>query len=309
MAIKITKHLEKLAKRSQAVQKQYYPSLYEKKFSIACLEDPFQEDTKYTKMPGLVHKYPHRVLILLTGSCAAYCRFCTRRRHTLNGAQYKLSRKEIANIAKYLRDNNTVNEIIISGGDPLTCIPEILLLIKLAEKIKNIKIIRIHTRMPVADPQNIPEKLFSALKKIKNKSIYVLVHFEHPDEITPQTLKALRKFRESGAILLSQSVFLKGINDSYKTLFELFNRLSEIGVIAYMIGHCDKVKGVEHFIVPIEKEIEIMTELRKNISGIAFPNHVIDAPEGCGKIIVPGNFWDFDRKKFRDFHGKEIGMY
>ena len=136
-----------------------------------------------------------------------------------------------------------------------------------------------------------------------------MVHFEHPHEITPDTIEAIRSLQKAGAVVLSQSVFLKGINDSYDVLFALFNGLVEIGVRPYIIGHCDLVKGAEHFIVPLEKEIKIMTQLRKNISGIAFPVHVIDSPNGCGKVTVPQNFWDFKKKDFLDFNDKKIKTY
>ncbi|HOL53996.1 MAG TPA: lysine 2,3-aminomutase, partial [Candidatus Paceibacterota bacterium] len=134
---------------------------------------------------------------------------------------------------------------------------------------------------------------------------YVGIHFEHPDELTPETIKACEKLRKAGAILYSQSVFLKGVNDSYEVLYELFSRLIEIGVKPYYLYRCDPVQGIEHFRVPFEKEIKIATQLRKNLSGLAWPTYVIDTPNGNGKIPVPLEFWQFDKKEFKDFLGKK----
>ena len=150
--------------------------------------------------------------------------------------------------------------------------------------------------------------MLTSFKKITRQPLYFSIHFEHPDELTPPTIKAIRQIRQTGAILLSQSVFLKGINDSYEVLKELFTRISELGIRPYYIYHCDPTIGVEHFIVPLKKEVEIMTKLRANLSGIACPLHVIDAPSGSGKIPVPMDFWVFDQSRFRDFDGKSLSV-
>lgn len=306
MEFKITKHLEKLAKKSLPIQKQFYPDKKEGKHSDAAKEDPFQEDNKYCKSKGFIHKYSKRALILLTTECAANCRFCTRRRNS--GKQEKINKNDIGVILRYLHANKKINEIIFSGGDPLTE-PEMLeYAIKKLSALKQIKIIRIHTRIPVSDPQRVNNDLVGVLKKIQ-QALYIAVHFEHPHELTAETINAIKLLRSTGATILSQSVFLKGINDSYDVLFDLFNKLAEINVRPYMIGHCDLIKGAEHFIVPLKKEVKIMTQLRKTLSGVAFPNHVIDSPSGCGKIIVPLNFWEFNDKKFKDFNDAEINTY
>jgi lysine 2,3-aminomutase len=174
--------------------------------------------------------------------------------------------------------------------------------------LPQIKIIRLHTRVPVSNPQLIRKEVLKTFSQLK-QPLYLSIHFEHPDELTPQTIKAINNLRKTGAILISQSVFLKGINDSYKILEELFTKITELGIRPYYIYHCDPVRGIEHFIVPIKKEIEIMTKLRKNLSGIAFPTHVIDSPNGSGKIPVPMDFWKFNKKHFKDFKGKKIKIY
>lgn len=308
MLVKISEYLKNLAKKSKAIRKQFYPSKKENKFSKRASLDPLLED-KFSPIKGLYHKYPHRVLIELTANCAAFCRFCTRRRKKISDIkESQLKKEDVEKIIKYVRSRPEINEVIFSGGDPLV-VPDLLIYaLKKFSKMAQIKIIRIHTRVPVSNPKLLTKKILNAFSKIK-KTFYLSIHFEHPDELTPQTIKAIKNLRKTGAILISQSVFLKGINDSYKVLKDLFTKLAELGVRPYYIYHCDLVKGIEHFIVPIEKEIEIMTKLRKNLSGIAFPFHVIDAPYGSGKIPVPLNFWKFNKFSFKDFKGKKIKVY
>ena len=168
------------------------------------------------------------------------------------------------------------------------------------KKLAQIKVMRIHTRVPVSQPSLVDDQLLSVLKQLK-QPLYISVHFEHPDEITPATIKIIKRLRKAGAMILSQSVFLKGINDNFDTLKALFSRLPEIGVKPYYIFRCDPTQGVEHFIVPIQKEVEIMTQLKKELSGLACPTYVIDTPNGSGKIPVPLNFWQFDPHHFTDY--------
>lgn len=309
LQVQVSDHLKKLAKKSNAVQKQFFPSQEENNFSNRALIDPLLEDTN-KKVRGLVHKYPKRVLIELTMNCASYCRFCTRRREVSDFEKGNISLCDVQKMADYVKSVPSINEVIFSGGDPLT-VPDLLIYaLKKFSEIQQIKIIRVHTRVPVANPKMATKEILNTFKLVnKKKPLYLSVHFEHPDEFTPQTLKIISSLRKTGVILLSQTVFLKGINDSYEVLEELFTRLSELGIRPYYIYRCDLVKGVEHFIVPIEKEIEIMTRLRKNISGIAFPNYVVDTPNGSGKIPVPLDFWKFEKSSFKDFDGKEINMY
>lgn len=305
LAVLISPHLKNLAKKSPAVKKEFYPSREEECVSKSSFVDPLLEDN-FVKTRGLVHKYPNRVLIELTLSCASYCRFCTRRRMVSDIKKLMLTKEDIDNMAKYLIKHKDVNEVVVvSGGDPFTVPPILKYTLEKFNKIKSITIIRIHTRVPVSHPQLVKPTLYTTLKKIK-KPLYISVHFEHPDEITKPTLEVLRNLRACGATLLSQSVFLKGVNDNYETLYSLFRRLPELGILPYYIYRCDPVAGAEHFIVPLEKELEIMTKLRANLSGIACPTYVIDTPNGSGKIPVPLNFWNFDSKTFRDFLGKNI---
>jgi lysine 2,3-aminomutase len=301
--VKISSHLKKLAEKNIGIKKQFY--LSKKEALVNYSLDPLNEEN-YLKTKGLYHKYENRVLILLTDQCASYCRFCTRKRNISNKKSETLNNKDIENIIDYLKNHSQINEVIFSGGDPLMAQKTLEIAIKQIGKLKQIKIIRIHTRVPVSNPALIKKDFFKTLSEIEEQAVYLSIHFEHPAEIIPKTIKIIKQLRKSGVILLSQTVFLKGINDNFETLNELFTKLSQIGVRPYCIFRCDPVVGSEHFIVPIEKEIEIMTKLRKNLSGIAYPLYAIDAPNGVGKIPVPLNYWNFDFKKFKDFDGKEI---
>ncbi|MDO8424743.1 MAG: KamA family radical SAM protein [bacterium] len=308
MLVKISKHLRRIAESSKAVRRQFFPSKEESCFSERAFIDPLLED-KFSPVKGLCYKYSRRVLIELTMDCASFCRFCTRRRKVSDIKKGILTKKDIKKIADFIKSNHKINEVIFSGGDPLT-VPDLLAFaLKKISLLPRIKIIRVHTRVPISDPGLLSKKVLRAISGIKRLPVYLSLHFEHPDELTTETIEAVRALRKTGAILLSQSVFLKGINDSCKTLERLFTKLTELGIRPYYIYHCDLVRGAEHFIVPLEKEIRIMTKLRKNLSGIAFPFHVIDSPNGSGKIPIPLNFWQFDKSYFKDFNEKPIETY
>ena len=305
LVVSISAHLRGLAKTSPAVRKQFFPSEEEFNCSSSSTIDPLLEE-KYTKVKGLVHKYSSRVLITLSASCASYCRFCPRRRMVGDIEKGRLTKNDIAGMIEYITSHSLINEVIISGGDPFT-VPE--LLVHTMKKFKNlnqVKIIRVHTRMPVSNPKGVTPKILKAIKAITNKPVYLSIHFEHPDELTKPTIEAIFALRKAGAILLSQSVFLKGVNDSFETLRSLFTRLAELGIRPYYLYRCDPVSGAEHFVVPFGKEVKIMTKLRRVLSGIACPTYVIDAPNGSGKIPVPLNNWHFESDQYEDFNSKRV---
>lgn len=308
MLVKISKHLRKLAQSSKAIRRQFFPLKEENCFSERAFIDPLLED-KFSPVKGLCYKYSKRVLVELTMDCASFCRFCTRRRKVSDIKKGILKKEEIKKMIEFIKSEGKINEVIFSGGDPFV-VPDLLTYaLNKFSKLAQIKIIRIHTRAPISEPKLVSNKVLKAISGIKNIPVYVSLHFEHPDELTNETVEKVKDLRRAGAILLSQSVFLKGVNDSCKVLKKLFNQLTELGVRPYYIYHCDLVRGAEHFIVPLEKEIRIMTKLRKLLSGIAFPFHVIDSPNGSGKIPVPLNFWHFDKSHFRDFNKKTIKTY
>lgn len=308
MLVKISNHLKKLAQSSKAVRKEFYPSKKENQFSKRAFIDPLLEE-EFTPVKGLCHKYPSRVLIELTLNCASFCRFCTRRRKVSDLVKGKIKKEDVDKMLGYVESRPEINEIVFSGGDPLMAPDLLKYAIKKFSDLAQIKILRLHTRIPVSNPRLLKKEILTAFSKIKKQPFYLSIHLEHPDELTPQTIKSVLSLKKTGAILLSQSVFLKGINDSYGTLKKLFTRLSELGIRPYYIYHCDLVKGAEHFIVPIKKEVEIMTKLRRNLSGIAFPFHIIDTPNGAGKIPIPLDFWKFNKLSFEDFNQQKTMMY
>lgn len=303
LTYKVSAHLKKLAEKYPEIKRQFYPSVDEGEDKGKSFVDPLLEE-KVTPVKGLIHKYSNRALILLTMACAAYCRFCTRQRSVSEIKKGQISQKDLENMVNYLKKHPNIKEIILSGGDPLV-VPETLkLALKKFSSLPQIKIIRIGTRVPVSDPKLVTDNLLKTFQKV-SQPLYIMIHFEHPAELTPQTIKVIEKLRKAGAILFSQSVFLRGVNDRVEILEELFTRLVEIGVKPYYIFRCDPVEGSEHFWVKPEKEVEIMTELRKRLSGLAYPIYVIDTPNGSGKIPVPLNFWNFELEKYEDFNGKE----
>lgn len=305
LEFKISPYLRRLAVGSGAVRKQFFPSDEEMQVSEGIGDDPLGEE-KSILIKGLVQKYAGRVLVELTWSCAAYCRFCTRRRKVDDCGRDRLVQSDIDKIIEYLDSHQDINEVILSGGDPMY-VPDLLIYtLNRLKKLKQIKIVRIHTRVPVSNPKLVNSRVLKALTGLSKKAFYLSVHFEHPDELTKETRRVIGKIKKTGAVLLSQSVFLKGVNDSVTVLKELFSGLIEIGIRPYYIFRCDPVAGAEHFIVPFEKEIEIMTRLRSELSGLACPTYVIDAPGGYGKIPVPLGYWGKVARRFKDYRGNDI---
>jgi lysine 2,3-aminomutase len=328
LEFKITKHLEKLAQKSRAVRRQFYPSKEEftcqnflpsqiseklgegEKKNLGRLKnqgktlDPLKEE-EHSPVKGLIHRYPNRVLILLTLNCAAYCRFCFRRRIVSDIEKGVLNHIDLEKIVSYIKKHPKIKEVIISGGDPLTQ-PEILeKFLKKITSLKQIKVMRIGTRLMVSNPKQINSNILRILQLVKKQPLYLLLHFEHPDELTPETKKAIKKLRSTGAILLSQSVFLKGINDQVSVLEKLFEELTALGVRPYYILHNDEPLGTKHFTVDFKKEIKIMTELRQRLSGLACPMYVYDDPNGKCKVSIPLDFdYSFMKSKSKNQNSK-----
>jgi lysine 2,3-aminomutase len=249
------------------------------------LEDPLQEE-KFRMIKGLIFKYPKRVLVELNNICPIYCQFCTRKRETFKKEKWELNKKEIKDILNFLTKDKKIREVVVSGGDPLMSPVAFVELLKGLEKNKNIKIIRVHTRMPITASSEISQDIFDFLRDFK-KVVYLSIHCNLVEEITNETVGVINKFRKIGIILYSQSVLLKGVNDSVEKLEKLFEKLLELGVRPYCIYRCDRVVGLEKFVIPVKKEKEIMIELRKRISGLASPIYVIDR-------LVKKKFIDWD---------------
>jgi len=251
------------------------------------LDDPLHEDGD-SVVPGLTHRYPDRVLFLITDMCSMYCRHCTRRRFA--GQQDTGSKMDNVDKAiEYIRNHPEVNDVLLSGGDALLVSDARLeYIISELRKIDHVGVIRLGSRTPVVMPQRITPELVNMLKKYH--PIWINTHFNHPKELTPEAKKAIDLMANAGIPLGNQSVLLKGVNDCVNIMKKLVKRLIQLRVRPYYIYQCDLSKGIEHFRTPVSKGIEIIEGLRGHISGIAVPTFVVDAPGGGGKIPVMPNY-------------------
>ena len=247
------------------------------------MEDPLAEH-EHSVVPGLVHRYPDRVLMVLTNLCPMLCRHCTRKREWRSGVWVHTG-AEIQAMVDYIRCHSEVRDVIISGGDPMTLATSRLeaVLASLRE-IKHVEIIRIGTRCPVVLPQRIDDELCGMLSKYG--PIWLNTHFNHPREITAEAMQACDKLLRAGVPVNNQSVLLKDVNDSVDVQRALAQGLLRAKVRPYYLFQCDDVQGTEHFWTPVEKGIEIIEGLRGFTSGLAVPTYVIDLPHGGGKIPV-----------------------
>jgi lysine 2,3-aminomutase len=249
--------------------------------------DPLEEEEDMP-VPGLVHRYRDRALLMGTTMCSMYCRHCTRKR-VAGYQESSISINQLNDITSYLRAHPEIKDVIISGGDPLTMSTSLLERILMAVRsVPSVDIIRIGTRVPVVLPQRITNELTQMLAKYH--PVWINTHFNHPNEITPEAQAACAKLVNAGIPLGNQSVLLKGINDSPQIIEELCRALVRIRVRPYYLFQCDLVRGVEHFRTPISRGVEIMEYLRGRLSGLAIPAYVVDAPHGGGKIPILPNY-------------------
>ncbi|WP_427337826.1 lysine 2,3-aminomutase [Caloranaerobacter sp. DY30410] len=269
------------------VRMQAVPTIMETHTSLADMLDPLHEDTD-SPVPGLTHRYPDRVLLLITDQCSMYCRHCTRRRFAGHqDAAMPMDRIEAA--IEYIRKTPQVRDVLLSGGDALLVSDERLeAIIKKLREIPHVEIIRIGSRTPVVLPQRITDDLVNMLKKYH--PIWLNTHFNHPKEITEQSRKACEKLANAGIPLGNQSVLLRGVNDCIHVMRKLVHELVKIRVRPYYIYQCDLSMGIEHFRTSVSKGIEIIEGLRGHTSGYAIPTFVVDAPGGGGKIPVMPNY-------------------
>ncbi len=265
------------------VRMQAIPSIVETHIAGSDLEDPLHEDED-SPVPGLTHRYPDRVLFLITDMCSMYCRHCTRRRFA-GSHDSGVSKDRIDACIEYIRNTPVVRDVLLSGGDALLVSDERLeYIISELRKIDHVEIIRIGSRTPVVCPQRITDDLVNMLKKYH--PIWLNTHFNHPNEITPASAEACRKLADAGIPLGNQSVLLRGINDSVRTMRKLVHELVKIRVRPYYIYQCDLSMGIEHFRTKVAKGIEIIEGLRGHTSGYCVPTFVVDAPGGGGKTPV-----------------------
>jgi len=259
--------------------RQAIPSIAELRDTIFP-EDPLAEDEQ-TPVPCLVHRYPDRVLFWVSNQCAMYCRFCMRKRRI--GMADRVSEAVMDRAFSYIHDHTKVREVVLSGGDPLLLENDALKrILTTLRKISHVEVIRIHTRTPCTLPQRIERPLTEMLKTFH--PVYINIHFNHPDEITPQAARACALLADAGIALGSQSVLLKGVNDDPRTMGRLMRALLRIRVKPYYLHHADPVRSTGHFRTSIQKGLDIMRSLRGRLSGMCVPQYMIDLPEGGGKI-------------------------
>ncbi|MDP3058837.1 MAG: lysine 2,3-aminomutase, partial [bacterium] len=269
------------------IRKQAVPSPLELIKAPEDMTDPLHEDAD-APVPGLTHRYPDRVLFLITDQCAMYCRHCTRRRYA--GQHDKAaSSKQIDACIEYIKNTPIVRDVLLSGGDPLMFSDDLLeSIIKRLRAIPHVEVIRLGTRTPVVMPMRITTELCDMLKKYH--PIWVNVHFNHPKEITPEAQAACAKLADAGIPLGNQSVLLKGINDCPHIMKKLVQSLVRIRGRPYYIYQCDLSQGISHLRTSVATGIGIIESLRGHTSGYSVPTFVVDAPGGGGKIPVMPNY-------------------
>ena len=243
-------------------------------------EDPLREED-LSPVPGLTHKYPDRVLFLVSSMCAMYCRFCNRKRKVGKGPG--VTPETLREGLAYIRGTPTARDVLLSGGDPLLLPDERLFrLLSEVRSIPHVEIIRIGTRAPCTLPHRITPELVRLLRGFH--PLYISTHFNHPREVTPEAALACTRLADAGIPLGCQSVLLKGVNDDPATLESLMRRLVRIRVRPYYLFQADLVRGTSHFWTPVEKGMQILSHLRRNLPGLAVPHYVIDLPGGGGKV-------------------------
>jgi lysine 2,3-aminomutase len=289
----------------QPLRRAIVPVSAEMRRSAGEADDPLAED-RDSPVPGLVHRYPDRVLFLTTDFCSTYCRYCTRSRMVGHGGDCKPSYDRWNQALKYIEATPAVRDVLLSGGDPLTLPNDRLewLLARLS-RIPHVEIIRIGSKVPVVMPQRITLALTRMLKRYH--PLWLSIHFTHPDELTAEVHHACTRLADAGIPLGSQTVLLAGVNDDVDTMRRLFQGLLKIRVRPYYLYQCDPIPGSAHFRAPVAKGLEIIRGLRGFTSGYAIPSYVIDAPGGGGKIpLLPEYVVERDRDglMLKNYEGK-----
>lgn len=284
--------------------RQAVPSELELKTFDELDTDPLSEG-KYMPVPSLIHKYPDRVVLLVTNNCFMYCRHCTRK-NTVTSAESSPIQYLNEAIA-YIEAHSDIHDVLISGGDPLFLEDEYLEnILSRLRFIRNVSTIRIGTRAPVVLPMRVTKNLSKILRKYV---VWVNTHFNHPLEITDQSAEACACLQDHGIPVGNQTVLLRGINDDIEVMKTLFTNLIRIRVRPYYLYQCDYTQGVSHFITPVSTGLNIISEMRGNISGYAIPSYVVDCPGEGGKIVLEPNNIIEEGKEFlvlKNYQGKSI---
>ncbi|MEW6456840.1 MAG: KamA family radical SAM protein [Acidobacteriota bacterium] len=293
------------------IKKQIIPSFLELTEDTGYEEDDPLNEEKESPCSGITHRYSDRVLLITTNFCASFCRHCTRKRIFTKAFSMK-GKFILDSVVGYIKEHEEIRDVIVSGGDPLTLpFKRFDNILKRLREIPHVEIIRIGTRIPVVLPQILYDRnLLEILERYG--PIWVNTHFNHPNEITEESSKAIENLLRIGIPVNNQTVLLKGVNDSAETLIALSRKLLRIKVRPYYLYHCDPVKGVNHFRTSIFKGIEILEKMRGNISGFGIPTYVVDSPGGNGKIpINPNYILSFTEESvlLRSYRGKIIEYY
>ena len=285
------------------IARQFVPTDEELNIHPDELADPIS-DAAFTPVEGIVHRYPDRALLKLLQACPVYCRFCFRREQ-IGPDHGLLSAKALEKALDYIRDRKELWEIILTGGDPLMLSDRRLAdVISALNTIEHVKIIRIHTRVPVVDPARITNPLIQSLRG--QKPVYILIHCNHARELTPDARAACAKLADNGFPLLSQSVLLRGVNDDPEVLGELMRSLVECRIKPHYLHHGDLARGTSHFRLSLFRAQAILRQLRGHLSGLCQPRYMLDIPGGYGKIPVDPVFAcsNGDEWNLRDYKDK-----
>ncbi len=266
------------------IARQFRPDIRELEHRPEERTDPIG-DLAHSPVKGIVHRYPDRVLLKVLHACPVYCRFCFRREVVGPGGDV-LSREELAAALDYVRQRTAIWEVILSGGDPLLLSPRRMsALMTELDGIEHLGVVRLHSRVPVADPGRIDDALLAALKT-RDKAVWLALHVNHPRELTPAALGSLGRLVGAGVALVSQTVLLKGVNDDPETLEALFRSLVKARVKPYYLHHADLAPGTAHFRTTLADGQALMRALRGRVSGLCLPTYVLDVPGGHGKVPV-----------------------
>jgi lysine 2,3-aminomutase len=277
------------ADANDPVARQFIPDVAEMHTTPEERADPIG-DGVHSPVEGIVHRYPDRVLLKVVHVCAVYCRFCFRREMVGPGKPHALSPEALAEALDYIRARKEIWEVVLTGGDPLVLSPRRLqALVRQLAAIEHVKVLRIHTRVPVVDPQRVTPAVVRAIKSF-GKAAYVVLHVNHARELAAQARAACAKLADAGVPLLSQSVLLKGVNDDAQVLGDLMRGLVECRIKPYYLHHGDLAPGTAHLRTSIEQGQQLMRALRGDYSGLCQPAYVLDIPGGHGKSPVGPNY-------------------
>ncbi|MFN4153458.1 MAG: lysine-2,3-aminomutase-like protein [Paracoccaceae bacterium] len=280
--LRLTPQMRDASLQSDRVARQFVPSAAELVERPEDRLDPIGDDA-HAPVPGLTHRYPDRVIVHVTKTCEVYCRFCFRRETV--GETGHLPPDQLEAALDYIARTPAIHEVILTGGDPLVLSARrIADLVARLAAIAHVGVLRLHTRVPVVAPDRITDALIAALRL--HPSCWVVVHTNHADELTPDARAALTRLADAGIPLLSQSVLLRGVNDSAEVLETLFRALIRLRVKPYYLHHCDLARGAGHFRTTIAEGQAIMAALRGRLSGTALPSYVLDIPGGFGKVPI-----------------------